>query len=294
MARAADIRISCGFPSHPKTIKLGRRCGDAGIVSLLRLWTFAGQFKTTGSLAGMDAEEIAIAAGWTGDPKEFESALIDTGFADGSSGELCLHDWAEHQPYAAGFEERSKRARQAARSRWDAAGDPGSMRDASEPGCRADASSNADGNVAGNTHFENGIASSTAAGNAPSNAPSPSPLPSGTDTRSFPKTLLPASSAGAAASPDEEFRDSPWLSSFLKEQTAFNGNLLPRLIHHDFWADVGDACNGIDVGFLRVEFAQMAIWLRENPRKAPTPKGVRQFVAGWLLRAADKRGRKVA
>ena len=103
--------------------------------------------------------------------------------------------------------------------------------------------------------------------------------------------LLPPSSAATAASPEEEFKDSPWLISFLKEQTTFNGNLLLRLIHHDFWGDLSEACNGIDANFLRVEFAAMSIWIRDNRRKAPTPNGVRRFVTNWLRKAAERRRR---
>jgi hypothetical protein len=297
MARAADIRISCGFFSHPKTIKLRRRCGDAGVVSLLKLWTFAGQYRTTGSLAGMDAEEIAIAAGWAGDPKEFESTLIDIRFADGATGALRLHDWAEHQPYAAGFEERSKRGQQAARSRWDTASDAGSMQRASERHCEADCSgesdAQADSNASGNADFQNSIATS----NAPSPLPVPSPVPFLSAADSNPSKNN--NNGAATPSPEEEFKDSPWLGAFLKGQETFNGNLLPKLIHHDFWAEVSDTCNGIDADFLQVEFARMAIWLRENPTRVPTPygrkgvsKGIRQFVADWLRNARSGKDRR--
>lgn len=82
-----------------------------------------------------------------------------------------------------------------------------------------------------------------------------------------------------------------WIKKFLQEeQTAFNGNLLPKLIHHDFWCDVSEATNGISPPFLQREFAKMAIWVRENPRRAPTTR-IRQFVASWLERAYEKERR---
>jgi hypothetical protein len=212
----------------------------------------------------MDVEEVAIASDWSGDAQLFVDTLIEVGLVDrDSSGVLSVHGWAEHQPFAAGFEERSKKAQRAARSRWDAAGDA--------PG-------NASGNALGNAPF-----------------PLPVPSASGADSRPSSKTPFPPSSAATAASPEEEFKNSPWLISFLKnEQNAFKGDLLGALIHHDFWADVSQACNGINASFLRVEFARMSIWLRDNSRRKPTKIGVRRFVTNWLQKAAEKRRTKAA
>lgn len=296
MARAADFRMSCGALRHPKAIKLRRKLGADGVLSWISLISFCAQYRTSGSLAGMDGEETAIASDWSGDPQLFVNTLIEIGLLDrDSSGVLSIHDWAEHNPYAAGFEERSKRAQQAARSRWDSAGNAQSMQHASdargERDCGAESAPNADRSAPGNAESETGTAPSNAGSTAPSNAPSPFLSGSDSDSKSTPRTLLPPSSAATAASSEEEFKDSPWLISFLKEQTTFNGNLLPKLIHHDFWVDVSESCNGIDANFLRAEFAKMAIWLREKPKRAPTPKGVRQFVAHWLQQGAEKRRR---
>ena len=48
----ADIRISVGFPNHPKTVKLERRLGFQGIRSLLALWTWAAQNRPDGNRGG--------------------------------------------------------------------------------------------------------------------------------------------------------------------------------------------------------------------------------------------------
>jgi len=48
----ADIRISVGFPNHPKTVKLDRRLGFQGIRSLRALWTWAAQNRPDGNLGG--------------------------------------------------------------------------------------------------------------------------------------------------------------------------------------------------------------------------------------------------
>ena len=84
---------------------------------------------------------------------------------------------------AGGFEARSARARQAARSRWDAAGDADSMQHASETNrksdCGAESVAHANGSAPSNT---DGSANGTANGTASSNAPSPSPFPSSSDS----------------------------------------------------------------------------------------------------------------
>jgi hypothetical protein len=85
----------------------------------------------------------------------------------------------------------------------------------------------------------------------------------------------------------EEWADSPWLLKFLKEQTTFNGQHLPRLLSHDYWADLSETTNGLALPFITREFAKMSIWLRDNPRRQPTPVGIRRFVAGWLQRAYE-------
>jgi hypothetical protein len=88
----------------------------------------------------------------------------------------------------------------------------------------------------------------------------------------------------------DDWADAPWLIQFLKEQHTFNGTRLPKLIDHRFWDDLSEAVDGIDLGFVRSEFAKMAIWMRDN--RAPTEKGVRRFVAGWFERAANDRRRR--
>ena len=54
----SDIRLSIGFLDHPKTVKLQRQLGDAGILSLLRLWLWTAQNRPSGILIGMDDDDI--------------------------------------------------------------------------------------------------------------------------------------------------------------------------------------------------------------------------------------------
>ena len=216
MARAADIRLIDGFFEHPKTIKLSRRLGDAGVIALQKVWLFAGKYRTSGSLAGMDAEELAIAARWPGDPNEFKTLLVEIGFLDEDvDGTLTIHGWAQWNPWAASFEKRSKLAQRAARARWNAADDAASMHAASEVQCEQEAAPDASSNGAGNPHVINGGAPSSAPSSASSNAEgsassnAPSPLLSDTDSSTGTASVSASSSrhpAGGDAMPDDFLR----------------------------------------------------------------------------------------
>ena len=123
-----DFRVSVDFFTHHKTKKLRRRLGDGAVLALLQLWAYAAKIRTDGSFAGMDAEDIELAAGWEGDPDVFTTTLITIGFLDGEQGEYELHDWAENNPWVAEDEARKERAKKGAAARW-----------AKQPECSSDA-----------------------------------------------------------------------------------------------------------------------------------------------------------
>lgn len=121
----SDIRLSVTFPTHPKTIMLIERLGLEAVWALVRLWVFASQHRPDGVLRGMSPEAIRIACGYAGRIEELISVLKEsaTRFLDAddpATGALVLHDWKTHNPWAAGAEERSKRARELAQLSWDA------------------------------------------------------------------------------------------------------------------------------------------------------------------------------
>jgi hypothetical protein len=130
-----DARISTALPEHPKAKKLARRLGGAGCWSLVCLFLWCARNRASGDLAGMTDEDVELAANWTGTEGELVKALSEVRFLDGESCAYRIHDWAEHNPWAAGAAARSDAARTAARARWESAGqcDPHaqSMRDAS-------------------------------------------------------------------------------------------------------------------------------------------------------------------
>lgn len=118
---AEDIRIHVDFLIHHKTRRLKRKLGSDAVLALLTLFCYAGKFRPGGVLKGMDAEDIADASGWGGDASGFVSELCDIGFIEQcDEGIYSIHDWEEHNPWAAGAEERRAMAAKAGKASAEA------------------------------------------------------------------------------------------------------------------------------------------------------------------------------
>jgi len=169
-----DIRVAVSFRGHRKRKRLKLLIGPEATDHLLDLWLSTAMNHPTGTLVGMDATDIALEAGWPGDPAEFVNALVDCRLLDKSAdGTYVLHDWADHQAYVVHADERKERARQAARKRWGSNGNADSMPAACPE---------------------------HAGGNAPSPAPSPTPSPTPRTTPSQElETVVTLESRGTAA-----------------------------------------------------------------------------------------------
>jgi len=94
----AWIEVHQSLPTHRKVSKLRRALGGkdsrAQVVgSLVMLWLWAIDNAIDGDLSGLDAEDIAEAAGYTGKADRFLQGLVEAGFVDG---DLRLHDWADY------------------------------------------------------------------------------------------------------------------------------------------------------------------------------------------------------
>lgn len=126
----ADIRLSVDFFDHPKTLKLERRLGSAGVIALVRLWCFAAKHRSDGFLCNMDVEDIELSARFvdgrstvvnesltTVNGVETGSIFVDTLVElrwleltdDGVT--YRIHDWKTHNSYAAEASERSDSSR---------------------------------------------------------------------------------------------------------------------------------------------------------------------------------------
>jgi len=67
----------------------------------------------------MDGEDIALAARWKGDAKEFVDTLVELRLLDKNSETYSIHDWLDWNQFAASAPIRSKIARANIRKRWD-------------------------------------------------------------------------------------------------------------------------------------------------------------------------------
>jgi len=109
----SDIRLSIGFLDHPKTVKLQRQLGDAGILSLLRLWLWTAQNRPSGILIGMDDDDIEIAARWEGEKGTFNAVATRLRFLDKLEGTYRVHNWKERNTWQSDAERRSGASRMA-------------------------------------------------------------------------------------------------------------------------------------------------------------------------------------
>ncbi len=109
-----DRRRPFTWRHHPKRQKLKRRLGAEGVLAIEDLWDHVAQTKGLrhdGMLRNMDAEDIAIAAGWEGDAEKFVHALIATRLLDiipeddDPPAALQVHDWTDHQGHVARHDE---------------------------------------------------------------------------------------------------------------------------------------------------------------------------------------------
>ena len=99
----AWIELHQSLTTHKKTRRLARALGlgvpqgipqTIGHLCLFWLWCVDG--TEDGSLADLDAQDIADAAGWMGDPDVFLDAMIASDFIEKTSDGLEIHDWKDY------------------------------------------------------------------------------------------------------------------------------------------------------------------------------------------------------
>lgn len=163
-----DIRLSLSIRTHPKTKKLKFMLGSDGVLSFIWLLMFVAESRPDGDLAGLDTVDIALAADWQGEPSEFVSALARIGFLEQSENGFQIHDWKQHNPWAANAKSRSDHARKAASARWGKYGCDTASQENQRLIKETDAPST-DGQCSEHKRAMNS--------DAASNAPSPAPIP---------------------------------------------------------------------------------------------------------------------
>ena len=117
----AWIELHQSITTHKKTRRLARALGlgvpegipqTIGHLCLFWLWCVDG--SEDGCLTDLDAQDIADAAGWTGDAEAFTEAMIKTEFIDRTPDGLKIHDWDD---YIGRLMEKRKDAREKERIR---------------------------------------------------------------------------------------------------------------------------------------------------------------------------------
>lgn len=111
------IRLYTNFWTHRKTVRLRAAIGDAAFWVPPRLWSYAAENQPDGDFSDYSAKEIALLVGYEGDASSMLKALQQACFMDDKK----LHEWKEHNDYHATF---SKRAKKAAKSRWESKPSP--------------------------------------------------------------------------------------------------------------------------------------------------------------------------
>lgn len=107
------IPVDARLPQHHKPRKLSRLLAANGdipgyelgpaempvkcIGHLVCLWSWVSYAFPDGNLKGVDEEELAGAAGWTGDPEVFVSAMLEVGLLETCpQGGFLVHDWEDY------------------------------------------------------------------------------------------------------------------------------------------------------------------------------------------------------
>ena len=116
----SDVRINVGLPSHPKTKRLIRRLGTDAAWRLVCLMAWVAANRPDGDLSSLTAEDIELCVDWPGEEGAFVKALVDVGFIDCNEGSFSMHDWEDHNPWAAGSKRRSEVAKENALKKWGA------------------------------------------------------------------------------------------------------------------------------------------------------------------------------
>lgn len=95
----AWIEVHQTLDRHPKVLKvmkLLRISRFEAVGLMITLWLWCLDFAQDGDLGRYDAEELAEAIGWRGDPVALVDALCAAGLLDGEGESLTIHDWDDY------------------------------------------------------------------------------------------------------------------------------------------------------------------------------------------------------
>lgn len=106
------------LPRHPKTKRFARMLKISipqAVGHLFMFWWWALDYAENGDLSRYDADDLADAAQWDGDPEEFLKAMIECGpggsygFIEKNESGMFVHDW---EMYSGRLVEKREKNRQ--------------------------------------------------------------------------------------------------------------------------------------------------------------------------------------
>lgn len=129
-----DIRLNIDFFENLKYKQLKRALGAEAILNLQMLWCWAAKNRADGALTGLCENDIEVVSNWDGEPNVFVKKLKELKLIDdhpptddgppsdrrptavkqplnGPTNGFWIHDWREHNPWAAEGQKRSDQSR---------------------------------------------------------------------------------------------------------------------------------------------------------------------------------------
>lgn len=256
-----DIRIAVSFLGHRKRKKLRMILGLGATDCLLDLWIQTAMNHPDGVLRGLDEVDIALMAGWDGEPKQFVEAMDKCGFLEFTEEGWKLHDWEEHQPWVIKAEERTAKAKKAADARWAKAEQPSKDAKAMPDACSEHATS-----IANEQNKE-----------CPSPFLSSPCLSSSALSQEHNELDKPKSSCSEPKQVRSE--PEPLVCTLpLNDGSEFE-------VRADFVEQLQGLYRAVDV---KEELRRMKGWIIGNPKNRKTRRGITAFITRWLDKEQNK------
>ena len=280
-----DIRLSTDFWTHPKTAKLTKRAGLKGVRSLQILWIWTARNRPDGMLRGLDGEDVEFAADWRGKKGVFLAAVTELGWLEtGEDGGYVIHDWQDHNSWAAESDERGDKARFSRLSREN----PEVARHLREQGVTAISK---DEYQTYKTAVPTTVPTTVErpyndrSTSVPTPAPAPAPAPA---LRIYDSCAEPSQATPPAPEP-EPLPPAPAEPALLTFPLSKHGETYPVTQPDiDEWQE---AYPGVDV---RQELRNCLQWNRDNPTRRKTRSGIRKHISAWLAKAQNRGGTRAS
>lgn len=114
-----DIRFDINLHTCGKFVTFQEVIGPAAMYHLTALWCGVARQYPDGHIVRGTPGLIATLTLYRGKAQVITDALLATGWLEQVEDGYMVHDWTEHQPWAAGAPARVASARNAAKAKWE-------------------------------------------------------------------------------------------------------------------------------------------------------------------------------